>query len=316
MEVSALSAKFAREDALFNLSARTAAFAVLALFLGVFFFLVVGAWPALREFGFGFFTESTWDPVKNQYGALSPITGTLLTSAIALLIAVPISFGIAVFLTELCPASLKGSFGTMIELLASIPSIIYGLWGLLIFAPLYAEHVQAHLGGWAKSLGPLGVLFQGAPIGIGISTAGIILSFMVIPFIASVMRDVFETVPPILKESAYALGATRWEVVRNVVLPYTKVGVFGGIMLGLGRALGETMAVTFVIGNAYNISPSLFEAGNSIASSIANEFAEAGEGLHVASLTALGLILFLITTFVLIVARLMLSRMQKKTGGI
>jgi phosphate transport system permease protein len=311
---STISLHHRRMDVLFSWLAQSAAWVVLALMAGILASLFIGAWPALKHFGIGFFFDSSWNPVTEKFGALSPIVGTLATASIALLIAVPLSFGIAIFLTELCPARFRTALGMMVELLASIPSIIYGIWGLLIFAPLYAEHVQPFV---SKTLGVIpgiGVLFQGPPMGIGISTAGIILAFMVVPFIASVMRDVFEVVPGVLKESAYALGATRWEVVRNVVLPYAKVGVVGGIMLGLGRALGETMAVTFVIGNSYNLSPSLFEAGNSIASSLANEFAEATTELHAASLIALGLTLFFITLIVLVLARLLLARMGDQSG--
>jgi phosphate transport system permease protein len=304
-----------RAEAAFTFATTSAAWVVLLLLGGVVISLVVGAWPTLGTVGAKFFFEKTWDPVQEVFGALAPIAGTLVTSAIALIIAVPLSFGVAVFLTEMCPAKLKATLGTMIELLASIPSIIYGLWGLLVFAPIYADYVQPKLTAWFGGIPYLGALFQGPPMGIGVSTAGIILAFMIIPFIAAVMRDVFEVVPAVLKESAYALGATKWEVVKNVVLPYSKVGVFGGIMLGLGRALGETMAVTFVIGNAYNLSPSLFEAGNSIASSLANEFAEATTGQHASALISLGLTLFMITLVVLIFAQALLRRLEKSQGG-
>ncbi len=304
-----------RMDAIFAWLAQSAAWIVLLLMAGILASLFTGAWPALKHFGIGFFFDSSWNPVTEKFGALSPIVGTLATASIAMLIAVPLSFGIAIFLTELCPAHLRTALGTMVELLASIPSIIYGIWGLLVFAPLYAEHVQPFVTQTLGTLPGIGVLFHGPPMGIGISTAGIILALMVVPFIASVMRDVFEVVPGVLKESAYALGATRWEVVRNVVLPYAKVGVVGGIMLGLGRALGETMAVTFVIGNAYKLSPSLFEAGNSITSSLANEFAEATTELHAASLMALGLTLFFITLIVLVLAHLLLEKMGDQSGA-
>jgi phosphate transport system permease protein len=303
------------KDTAFRLLTQGAAIGVLLSLIGVLVALIVGAWPALKHFGIAFFATVTWDPVRENFGALSPLVGTLVCAGIALLIAVPLSFGIAVFLTELCPAKLRMPLGMMIELLASIPSIIYGLWGLLVFAPVYAQYVQPIL---TTLLGPVpyvGQLFQGAPMGIGISTAGIILALMITPFIASVMRDVFDVVPSVLKESAYAIGATRWEVVSRVVLPYAKVGVVGGIILGLGRALGETMAVTFVIGNAYNLSPSLFVAGNSIASSLANEFAEASSPLHASALIALGLALFAITVIVLVAARLLLSSMNAKAGA-
>ncbi len=249
-----------------------------------------------------------------EFGALAPIYGTLVTSAIALLIGVPVSFGIAIFLTEMCPVILKRPLGTAVELLAAVPSIIYGMWGLFVFAPIFGDYVQPALTKVFGDLWILGPLFRGAPNGIGVLSAGVILSIMVIPFIASVMRDVFETVPPVLKESAYGIGATTWEVVANVVLPYTKVGVIGGIMLGLGRALGETMAVTFVIGNAYRISASLFEPGNSIASALANEFNEAADPVHRASLIALGLVLFLLTFIVLACSRLH-ARAARQGGG-
>ncbi|WP_194725660.1 phosphate ABC transporter permease subunit PstC, partial [Noviherbaspirillum malthae] len=282
------------------------ALSVLIVLVGIIVSLIIGAWPALKEFGPTFVTTVEWDPVNDQYGALIAIVGTLATSLIALLIAFPISFGIALFLTEICPASLRRPLGTAVELLAGVPSIIYGMWGLFVFAPLFGDHVQPFLKSTLGQLPLIGHLFQGPMMGIGILTAGLILAVMIIPFIASVMRDVFEIVPAVLKESAYGLGCTRWEVVRKIVLPYTKTGVVGGVMLGLGRALGETMAVTFVIGNAHKLSWSLFAAGNSIASTLANEFAEAESTLHVSSLFALGLILFVITFIVLSAAKLML----------
>jgi phosphate transport system permease protein len=295
----------------------TFAFALLVLLVltGIIVSLVIGSWPALRQFGPAFITTIEWDPVNDRYGALIAIAGTLITSFIALAIAFPLSFGIALILTEICPAWLKRSLGTAVELLAGVPSIIYGMWGLFIFAPWFGDHAQPLL---AKTLGQLpgiGKLFQGPTMGIGMLSAGLILAVMIIPFIASVMRDVFEVVPAVLKESAYALGCTQWEVVRKVVLPYTRVGVVGGVMLGLGRALGETMAVTFVIGNAQKLSWSLFAPGNSIASTLANEFAEAEAGLHVSSLFALGLILFLITFIVLAAAKMLLLGVQKREGG-
>jgi phosphate transport system permease protein len=276
--------------------------------------LIFGAWPAFEHFGPGFITRIEWDPVNEEYGALIAIAGTLITSLIALLFAVPISFGIALFLTEICPVWLKRPLGTAVELLAGVPSIIYGMWGLFIFAPLFADHVQPLLQNTLGEVPVLGALFSGPMMGIGMLTAGLILSVMIIPFIASVMRDVFDTCPSVLKESAYALGCTRWEVVRKIVLPYTRVGVVGGVMLGLGRALGETMAITFVIGNAHKLSWSLFAAGNSIASTLANEFAEAEAGLHMSSLFALGLILFVITFIVLAAAKLMLLQLTKREG--
>ncbi|HAF44566.1 MAG TPA: phosphate ABC transporter permease subunit PstC, partial [Gallionellaceae bacterium] len=253
-------------DLLFRNLTRLAAFSVLALLAAIIGSLIVGSMPAINAFGFGFLTSSEWNPVTDEYGALIPIVGTLVTSGIALLIAIPVSFGIAIFLTELSPRWLRRPLGIAVELLAGIPSIIYGMWGLFIFAPLFADHVEPwlndHIGTWPL----LGPFFSGPPMGIGILTAGIILAIMVIPFIASVMRDVFEVVPTLLKESAYGLGATTWEVMWKVVLPYTRIGVVGGIMLGLGRALGETMAVTFVIGNAHELTQSLLMPGNSIAS--------------------------------------------------
>jgi len=301
-------------DRLFRATTWLFALLVLALLAGILVALAVGAWPAIRTFGFAFLFSPEWNPVTGEFGALVPIFGTLATSAIALLIGVPVSFGIALFLTELSPLWLRRPLGIAIELLAGIPSIIYGMWGLFVLAPVLQETVQPwlieHLGG--KPL--IGFLFEGAPMGIGLFTAGIILAIMVIPFIASVMRDVFEVVPPMLKESAYGLGATTWEVVRHVVLPYTKIGVVGGIMLGLGRALGETMAVTFVIGNAHQFSTSLMMPGNSIASALANEFTEATTDLHVAALIELGLILFFITFVVLAFSKLLLLRLARQEG--
>ena len=252
--------------------------------------------------------------MQEDFGALVPIFGTLVTSAIAMAIAIPVSFGIALFLTELSPPWLRRPLGTAIEMLAAIPSIIYGMWGLFVFAPLFQEHVQPLLVGTLGKVPGLGVLFEGPPMGIGMMTAGIILAVMVIPFITAVMRDVFELVPPLLKESAYGLGSTTWEVTWRVVLPYTKVGVIGGIMLGLGRALGETMAITFVIGNAHRLSASLFAPGNSIASALANEFTEAVGDLYTSALIELGLILFLITTIVLACAKLLLMQLAKQEG--
>jgi phosphate transport system permease protein len=303
------------QDFLFHKLTLTFALSVLVVLLGIIVSLIIGAWPAFKEFGPAFITTVEWDPVNDQYGALIAIVGTLATSLIALLIAFPISFGIALFLTEICPARLRRPLGTAVELLAGVPSIIYGMWGLFVFAPLFGDYVQPLLGKTLGQLPVIGQLFKGPTMGIGILAAGLILAVMIIPFIASVMRDVFEIVPAVLKESAYGLGCTRWEVVRKVVLPYTKTGVVGGVMLGLGRALGETMAVTFVIGNAHKLSWSLFAAGNSIASTLANEFAEAESTLHVSSLFALGLILFLITFIVLSAAKLMLMGMTRKEGA-
>ncbi|HEY1043853.1 MAG TPA: phosphate ABC transporter permease subunit PstC [Telluria sp.] len=302
------------QDFIFHKTTMLFAASVLFVLLGIIVSLIHGSLPAFREFGAGFVTAVEWDPVEDRYGALMAIAGTLITSAIALVIAFPISFGIALFLTEICPPWLKRPMGTAVELLAGVPSIIYGIWGLFVFAPLFGDYVQPLLKDTLGELPFIGPLFSGPTMGIGILTAGIILAVMIIPFIASVMRDVFEVVPAVLKESAYGLGCTRWEVVRKVVLPYTKTGVVGGVMLGLGRALGETMAVTFVIGNAHELPRSLFDAGNSISSTLANEFAEAATDLHISSLYALGLILFAITFIVLSAAKLMLAGMARKEG--
>jgi len=303
------------QDFLFHKITLGFALFVLLVLLGILISLVIGALPAFREFGWAFITTVEWDPVNDKYGALIAIAGTLSTSIIALLIAFPLSFGIALFLTEICPAWLKRPLGTAVELLAGVPSIIYGMWGLFVFAPLFAEYVQPFLKATLGQFPVIGVLFNGPMMGMGVLTAGLILAVMIIPFISSVMRDVFEIVPQVLKESAYGLGCTKWEVVRKVVLPYTKNGVVGGVMLGLGRALGETMAVTFVIGNAHKLSWSLFAPGNSIASTLANEFAEAESPLHVSSLFALGLILFVITFIVLSAAKLMLRGMARNEGA-
>ena len=290
------------------------AFLVLLLLAGITVSLFVGSLPALRKFGLGFIFNAEWNPVTEKFGGLVPIIGTIVTSAIALLIAVPVSFGIALFLTEMCPGWLKRPLGTAIELLAGIPSIIYGMWGLFVFAPLFRDYAEPWINSHPGVLPLIGYLFHGPPMGIGMLTAGLILSIMVIPFIASVMRDVFEVVPPLLKESAYGLGATTWEVVWNITLPYTKIGVVGGIMLGLGRALGETMAVTFVIGNAHELHASLLMPGNSIASTLANEFTEAIGELYTSSLIELGLILFVITFIVLALAKLLLIRLSRLEG--
>ena len=292
-------------------------FALLVLLIlgGVIVALVDGALPALRTFGIGFLFPDVWNPVTEKFGALAPIYGTLVTSAIAMLVGIPVAFGVAVFITEICPIWLKRPLATMIELLAAIPSIIYGIWGLFVFAPFVQQYIQPNL---IVSLGQIpgfGALFAGPPLGIGVLTAGFILAIMVLPFISSIMRDVFETVPAILKESAYGLGATRSEVVRQVVLPYTRAGVVGGIMLGLGRALGETMAVTFVIGNAHRISVSILQPGTTISASLANEFTEAVGDLYLSSLIALGFILFAITFVVLAIAKMLLLRLQKRAGG-
>jgi phosphate transport system permease protein len=303
------------QDFLFHKLTFSFALLVLLVLLGIIASLFINAWPAMQEFGIAFVTTIEWDPVNDKYGGLIAIVGTLATSFIALLIAFPISFGIALFLTEICPPWLKRPLGTAIELLAGVPSIIYGMWGLFVFAPIFSEYVQPALSATLGKLPVIGMLFSGPMIGIGILSAGMILAVMVIPFISSVMRDVFEVVPPVLKESAYGLGCTKWEVVRKIVLPYTKIGVVGGVMLGLGRALGETMAITFVIGNAHKLSWSLFAPGNSIASTLANEFAEAETVLHTSSLFLLGLILFVITFIVLSAAKLMLLGLSKKEGA-
>ncbi|WP_156374735.1 phosphate ABC transporter permease PstC [Pseudorhodoferax sp. Leaf274] len=303
-------------DRLFGLAAKGAAWLTLLLLIGILLSLIQGAWPAISKYGLSFLTSTTWDPVQEEFGGLVMIYGTLMTSVIALLIAVPVSFGIALFLTELSPAWLKRPLGTAIELLAAVPSIVYGMWGLLVFGPILSTYVQQPLQSLFSGVPYLGALVSGPPVGIGILSAGIILAIMIIPFIASVMRDVFEVTPPLLKESAYGLGATTWEVMSKVVLPYTKAGVIGGIMLGLGRALGETMAVTFVIGNMNQLdSLSLFQAANSITSALANEFAEAGAGLHQAALMYLGLVLFFITFVVLSCSKLLLARLRKSEGA-
>ena len=303
-----------RYDTAFRLGTTFFALLVLVLLGGVIVALVEGAAPALAKFKLGFLVTEEWNPVTDEFGALAPIYGTLVTSAIAMLIGVPISFGIALFITELCPPWLKRPIGTAIELLAGIPSIIYGIWGLFVFAPLLQDTVQPLLIDSLGNLPGIGFLFGGPPLGIGIFTAGLIFAIMVLPFITLVMRDVFETVPALLKESAYGLGATTWEVMWNIVLPYTSGGVMGGIMLGLGRALGETMAVTFVIGNAHDIHASLLAPGTTISAALANEFTEATTDIYLSSLIALGLILFIITFSVLVLAKLMLLRLQRSQG--
>lgn len=301
-------------DILFRNIARLAASAVLALLVAIIVSLVAGSLPSIKAFGLKFLGSAEWNPVTDEFGALVPIVGTLATSFIALLIAIPVSFGIAIFLTELSPRWLRRPLGIAIELLAGIPSIIYGMWGLFVFAPLFGDHVEPWLNRDLGHMPVIGPLFSGPPMGIGLLCGGIILAIMVIPFIASVMRDVFDVVPALLKESAYGLGATTWEVMWNVVLPYTKIGVVGGIMLGLGRALGETMAVTFVIGNAHELSASLLKPGNSISSALANEFTEAVGDLYTSSLIELGLILFLITFIVLTLARFLLYKLGQREG--
>lgn len=303
-------------DRIFGWMAKGAALLTMGLLLAILTSLAISAWPAISKYGLSFLLSATWDPVKDEYGGLVMVYGTLATSLIALVIAVPVSFGIALFLTELSPAWLKRPLGTAIELLAAIPSIVYGMWGLLVFGPVLAQYVQQPLQKLFSGVPYIGAFVSGPPVGIGLLSAGIILAIMIIPFICAVMRDVFEVTPPLLKESAYGLGATTWEVMFKVVLPYTKTGVVGGIMLGLGRAIGETMAVTFVIGNFNQLdSLSLFQAANSITSALANEFAEAGEGLHQAALMYLGLVLFFITFVILSLSKLLLSQLRKREGA-
>ena len=298
---------------LFGGSAWTFGILVLVLLMAVMISLIIGAWPAFREFGISFVWTEVWNPVKDHYGALSPLYGTLITSVIAMVIGVPVSLGIAIFLTELCPNYLKRPISTAVELLAAVPSIIYGMWGLFVLAPLMQTYIEPFLIGSIGHIYILRDLFQGPPYGIGLFTAGLILSAMVLPYMVSIMRDVFETVPPQLRESAYGLGATTWEVIQNVVLPYSRVGVIGAFMLALGRALGETMAVTFVVGNSYHIMKSILAPGSTISASLANEFAEA-DGLQLSSLLALGFLLFVLTFSVIGIARLMLMRLQKRYG--
>ena len=307
--------RFRYSDRIFGGLTLTAAIFVLVLLGGVILSLVIGSLPAFQAFGFHFLTSETWNPNDDVYGALGAIYGTIVTSAIAMAIAIPVGLGIAIFLSELCPFPLRKPIGMAIELLAGIPSIIYGIWGLFIFAPFLQTYVEPPL---IAVLGPipvLGALFQGPPYGIGMLTAGIILGIMVLPFISSISRDVFETVPPVLKEAGYGLGCTTWEVVSNIVIPYSRTGVLGGVMLALGRALGETMAVTFVIGNAHRISASVLSPGTTISAAIANEFTEAVGDLYTSSLIALGLILFVITFIVLAIARYMLMRIQRRAGA-
>lgn len=302
-------------DRIFYQMTRAAALGVLALLGGVIVSLMIGAWPALQAFGLNFLVEQRWNPVTEKFGALAPIYGTVVTSFIAMLIAVPVGLLIAFFLTELCPLWLRRPIGIAIELLAGIPSIIYGIWGLFVFAPFLQQTVQPFLIAAFGEVPILSTIFAGPPYGIGVLTAGLILAIMVLPFVTSISRDVFDAVPPVLKESAYGLGCTKWEVFWNVVVPYTRVGVVGGVMLGLGRALGETMAVTFVIGNAHKISASVLAPGTTISATIANEFTEAVGDLYTSSLIALGLILFAITLVVLAIARYFLLRLERRVGA-
>lgn len=308
-------AKQKKLDWLFVSSTKLFATLVLLTLGAIMVSLIVAAVPSMKELGIGFYTSTEWDSVAGEFGALAPIYGTLVTSVIAIAIAVPVSFGIAVFLTELSPAFLKKPLGIAIELLAGIPSIIYGMWGLFVFAPWFGNHIEPSV---IKVFGHIPILskvFAGPPTGIGLFTASLVLAIMIIPFIAATMRDVFATVPNMLKESAYGVGATTWEVMTKIVLPYTKAGVVGGVILGLGRALGETMAITFLIGNAFNLTPNMFASGVSITSAIANQFPEASDELYISVLLHLGLILFVITFVVLSISKLILMRMDKKAGG-
>jgi phosphate transport system permease protein len=315
MRVRAGARRSAVPDIAFRALTVIFALVVLLLLGGVLATLIAGALPALAAFGPGFLVTDVWNPVTERFGALAPIYGTLVTSAIAMLIAIPVAFGIALFITELCPIRLKRPLATMIELLAAIPSIIYGIWGLFVLAPFVQDYIEPALIGTLGEVPGLGLLFAGPPLGIGVLTAGFILAVMVLPLISSIMRDVFLTVPPVLKESAYALGATTAEVAWQVVLPYARIGVVGGILLGLGRALGETMAVTFVIGNSYHVHLSILQPGTTISAALANEFTEAVGDLYLSSLVALGLILFVITFVVLAIARLLMSRLQQQAGS-
>lgn len=302
-----------RLDQAFRWGAWITALLVLVVLGSIMITLAVGAWPVFEKFGWGFLTSREWDPVGDQFGALPAVYGTLVTSAIALVLAVPVSFFVAFFLTELCPRPLRAPINGVIELLAGVPSIIYGMWGLFVLAPLMAERIQPWMAEKFSNVWLLGKLFDGPPIGIGMLPAGLILAIMVVPFITAVMREVFEVVPTNLKEAGYGLGATTWEVMWDIVVPHTRVAITGAVMLGLGRALGETMAVTFLIGNANNIEVGLFNSGNSIASLIANEFAEASGSLHGSALLALGFLLFVIAFVVLATARLLIARAEKKS---
>jgi len=301
-------------DAGFRFMTFGAASLVLILLLGVAISLFIGAWPAFRHFGLDFFISDSWSPPKERFGAAAAIYGTVVTSIIAMLIGVPVGLGIAVFLTELCPPVLRRPIGVAIELLAGIPSIIYGIWGVYYFKPFMQAYVQPFLIGTLGAIPGVGALFAGPPLGYGILTAGLVLAVMILPFVTAISRNVFETVPSVLKEAAYGVGATTFEVVGSIVIPYTRVGVVGGVMLALGRALGETMAVTFVIGNATKISTSILSQGTTISAMIANQFADADPGLFTSSLLALGFILFIITFIVLALARWMLSRLEVKAG--
>ena len=302
------------DNSIFRHLTRAAAIGVLVLLSGVMVSLVLGSIPAIKAFGFSFLVSERWNPVTNIFGALPAIYGTIVTSFIAMLIAVPVGLMIAFFLTELCPPILRRPIGIAIELLAGIPSIIYGIWGLFVFAPFLQQTLQPFLIDTLGDVPGIGLLFAGPPYGIGVLTSGLILAIMVLPFVTAITRDVFEAVPGVLKEAAYGVGCTTWEVVRNVVLPFARVGVIGGIMLALGRALGETMAVTFVIGNAHRIAASVIAPGTTISATIANEFTEAVGDLYTSALIELGLILFVITFIVLAIARYLLMRIERRIG--
>jgi phosphate transport system permease protein len=314
-ERAAVVAKSGSRDRRFRALTGTAALVVLAIFGGVLISLGIGAYPALHEFGWGFLTTQKWNPVTEKFGALASVYGTVVTSFVAMLVAVPVGIGIAIFLTEICPRALRRPIGIAIELLAGIPSIIYGIWGLFVFAPWFQGHVQPWIIDSVVDIPFLQDVLAGPPYGIGIFTAALILSIMILPFISAVTRDVFETVPAMQKEAAYGLGCTTWEVMWRVVLPFARSGVVGGAMLALGRALGETMAVTFVIGNAHKISASIFAPGTTISATIANEFTEAVGDLYHSSLIAMGLILFFITFVVLATAQLMLRALERRAGS-
>ncbi|OWY09950.1 phosphate ABC transporter permease subunit PstC [Thioclava sp. JM3] len=305
----------AQSDRIFGTLTLAAAVVVLLVLLGVFVSLIMGAWPALKEYGLPFLWTEKWNPVTEKFGALAPLYGTVVTSIIAMVIAVPVGLGIAIFLTETCPRMLRRPLGIAIELLAGIPSIIYGIWGLFVFAPFMQSYIQPFLIDTLGNVPVIGGLFAGPPYGIGMLTAGLILAMMILPFIASLARDIFQTVPPMLRESAYGMGMTRWEVNRHIVIPHVRTALVGGIMLSLGRALGETMAVTFVIGNAHRISGSILAPGTTISAAIANEFTEATTPIYTSSLIALGLVLFILTFIVLAAAQWMLKRMKQKSGA-
>jgi phosphate transport system permease protein len=307
--------RFGRSDARFRLLTLAAALLVVVIFAGIMVSLITGALPALKTFGWGFLTSSVWNPVTEKFGAFAAIYGTVASAFLSMIIAVPLGIGIAIFLTELCPRALKRPIGIAIELLAGVPSIIYGIWGLFVFAPFFQTHVQPWLIDRFANIPYLQDLFAGPPYGIGMFTAALILSIMILPFISAVTRDVFETVPHLLKEAAYGVGCTTWEVMWRIVLPFARSGVVGGAMLALGRALGETMAVTFVIGNAHHINESLFAPATTISATIANEFSEAEGAMYVSSLIALGLILFAITFIVLAAAQIMLKSLDRRSGG-